>query len=150
MWPAPDATTDWGDRLPPPHTTPLATSTLQAHQALQTLSAIAELVRIREIRPPVEAAAHTATSDFQHARQTIADMTRDAVLKEVLDTLDDLAGRVQDELDGDMEDHDHSLAAKIIEGIEESNEDFNILAGLSLVTHEWDIDPAGARRLLSV
>ena len=150
LWPAPNATRDWGDRLPPPHTTPLATSTLQAHQALQTLSAIAELARIRDIRAPVEAAAHTAASDFQHARHTIAAMTRDAVVEEVLDTLDTIAGRVQDELDGNLNDDDHSLAANIIEGIEEPNEDFNILAGLSLVTHEWDIDPAGARRLLSV
>jgi len=149
LWPAPDATTEWSERLPPPHTTPLANATLQAHQALQTLSAIAELARVRDIQPPVEAAAQAAASQFQHARQAIADLPGHAVVEGILATLDALADRVQEELNAGAEGADHELAANIAKGFEEPNDDFNILAGLSVVAHEWDIDPVGAQRLLS-
>ena len=149
LWPAPDATTEWSERLPPPHTTPLATATLQAHQALQTLSAIAELARIRDIQPPVEVAAQAAANQFQQARQAIASLPSDPVVDEILGTLDVLAGRVQEELDAPAEG-DLGFAANIAKGLEEPNDDFTILAGLSVAAHEWDIDPASAQRLLSI
>jgi hypothetical protein len=148
LWPAPDATTEWSEQLPPPHATPLANATLEAHQALQTLSAIAELARVRDIQPPVEIAAQAAVSQFRQARQVIADLPSDPVVDEILATLDALAGRVQEELDVPAEDDSFGLAANIAKGLEEPNEDFSILAGLSVVAHEWDIDPAGAQRLL--
>jgi len=148
LWPAPDATTEWSEQLPPPHATPLANATLEAHQALQTLSAIAELARVRDIQPPVEIAAQAAASQFRQARQVIADLPSDPVVDEILATLDALAGRVQEELDVPAEGDSFGLAANIAKGLEEPNEDFSILTGLSVVAHEWDIDPAGAQRLL--
>jgi len=149
LWPAPDATTEWSERLPPPHALPLAIATLQAHQALQTLSAIAELARIRDIQPPVEVAAQAAANQFQQARRAIADLPSDPVVDEILGTLDVLAGRVQEELDAPAKG-DLGFAANIAKGLEEPNDDFTILAGLSVVAHEWDIDPASAQRLLNL
>jgi hypothetical protein len=148
LWPAPDATMEWSEQLPPPHATPLANATLEAHQALQTLSAIAELARVRDIQQPVEVAAQAAASQFRQARQVIADLPSDPVVDEIFATLDALAGRVQEELDAPAKDNSFGLAANIAKGLEEPNEDFSILAGLSVVAHEWDIDPAGAQRLL--
>jgi len=123
---------------------------LQAHQALQTLSAIAELARVRDIQPPVEVAAQAAANQFQQAQHAIGDLPSDPVVDEILATLDALAGRVQAELDAGAEGNDLGLAASIAKGLEEPNDDFTILAGLSIVAHEWDIDPAGAQRLLSI
>jgi hypothetical protein len=134
LLPAPDATTEWGEQLPPPHATPLADATLQAHQALQTLSAIAELARARDIQPPVEVAAQAAVSQFQQARQAIADLPGDQVVDAILATLDTLAGRVQEELDAPAEADHLGLAANIAKGLEEPNDDFSTLAGLSVVS----------------
>jgi len=149
LWPAPDAIAEWGGRLPPPHPTPLADAVLQAHQALQTLSAVAELGRLRDIQPPVQAAAQAAANQFQQARRAVADLPSDPVVDEILAALDELAGRVQRELDAGAEGDDPGLAASIAAGLEEPNDDLTTLAGLSVVAHEWDIDPAGAQRLLS-
>jgi fructose-1,6-bisphosphatase len=101
-------------------------------QALQTLSAIAELARARDIQPPVEAAVQAAVSQFQQARQAIADLAGDQVVDEILATLDTLAGLVQEELDAPAEADDLGLAANIAKGLEEPND-----------------DPASAQRLLS-
>jgi ribosomal protein L17 len=109
-----------------------STAALQAYQALQTLSAIAELARARDIQPPVEAAVQAAVSQFQQARQAIADLAGDQVVDEILATLDTLAGLVQEELDAPAEADDLGLAANIAKGLEEPND-----------------DPASAQRLLS-
>jgi hypothetical protein len=90
------------------------------------------------------------SAQFQQARQAIADLPGDQVVDEILATLDTLAGRVQEELDAPAEADDLGLAGNIAKGLEEPNDDFSTLAGLSVIAHEWDTDAASAQRLLSI
>ena len=148
MWPDPDAAKGWAGLLPAPHATPLADATIKAHHALRTLSAIAELAGVRDLQPAVEAEAERAIGRFQHARQVVADRGGDPVVDEILATLEMLAERVQDELDAGPDIDREGLAASIAAGLDQPNDDFNMLLGLSVIAHEWDIDPEGARQFL--
>jgi hypothetical protein len=148
LYAAPEDLDAGGDVVPEPWATPLADAVVVAHQALQELSGIAYLTSRRSTTRDIQAAGDAAAREFRESVSDIQQLPSDSTTSKVVETLLELADRVQAETDGNP--LGMPLAEAVIRGVAlgEETEDSQLLGALIVVATEWDIDPAGAARLL--
>lgn len=139
----------WADSLPEPWSTPLADAVVQAHRALETLSALGVLDARRGTAGVDQSNVDHQVVRFQEAFHTIERLNaQDSVVTGVRDVLVQLADRVQREFDDKLPE-ESTLAASLASGVtHQPNDDITTLGALVIVALTWDIDPEAANMLL--
>lgn len=147
VFPTPDVATEWLDVLPGLRQLPLTDAALDAHAALQEVSALAYLDQHRGAGTRGQAAADEAVARFRTAIARIEALPEDEVTTTIRDLLIALGERVQGELDGTATMM--PLTEAVTRGVAGNlNSDFTTMTGMALIATEWDIDPATAAALL--
>lgn len=139
----------WAGSLPEPWPTPLAEAVVQAHRALETLSALGALDARRGAAGVDQSNVDQQLVHFREAVETIERLNpQDSVVAGARDTLIELADRVQREFD-DKPPEESTLAASLALGVtHQPNDDITTLGALLILALTWDIDPEVAMRLL--
>lgn len=143
LWPTPGL----GGReseLEFPHPSDLADSFDAASLALQTLSGISELDPKQQAHSEVQDAISNAASEYQSARERLAEFGPDALTQELIEVVDTYAMRVQGEFDGTASGP--RFAERVVAGamqVDDTDEHKTIVGGRVLAL-EWDIDRATA------
>jgi hypothetical protein len=157
LWPGrQEFSAEWTEEFPASWPTPLANAAVEAHQALQELSALAALGRRRDVTDGQQRQAELEAAKFNAAFELVARLrdehTDDLFLQEIVGFLAATAERVQEEVDqGSSSGRDSdTLAAGIALGVTGApTVDFAALDTLVAVTAQWDLDPAAAGPLLT-
>jgi len=146
-YPLPDEADAWSDMIPPAPMMPCSDAVADAVEALRELSSLAWLDMQRATGPVVEEAVDSAITRYRDAAARLDALPRDEVTTLLVDSLEELAGRVQGEADENATDG--VLAADMAAVlVGENNDTFvNVTAMIYLAT-QWDLDPASAQALL--
>ncbi len=147
IWPATDLS-EWAPQLPEPHPSHLADAFDRAQLALQAISGVHHLPTDQQQHELVRAAATSAISDFENAREELLEYPSDLLTNELLRVIDALAIQVQAEID-----HTHSgpsVAEQVAVGALQSggSEVLTTIIGARYLALEWDISPPAAVDIL--
>ena len=149
-FPGADLFDSWAELLPEPWLTPLAEALVQAHQALQMISALGALDARRGPSGVDQLRVNQQTTRFREALDAIGRLQpQDHVVATAVDMVISLADRVQSEFDdSSLEESTFaaSLAAGAMNGPNDETTNLDVLLVLALA---WDIDPEAANRVLS-
>jgi hypothetical protein len=139
----------WAGSLPEPWPTPLAEAVVQAHRALETLSALGALDARRGAAGVDQSNVDQQLVHFREAFETMERLNpQDSVVAGARDTIIELADRVQREFE-DKPPEESTLAAGLALGVtHRPNDDITTLGALLILALTWDIDPEAAMRLL--
>ncbi|MER6398420.1 hypothetical protein ABT263_20550 [Kitasatospora sp. NPDC001603] len=152
-WPDTRLFDSWSTTLPEACPTPLADAVIDAHKALQCLSGLTHLVTLRDADQRHQSIADHAVEQFRHAHLLIEQLgSGDPSTGEVLDALDALAHRVEDETAegaGRVGDGVPNLAVAIAQGLTgRPTDDYLQLDDLITTALQRDLSPDRAVQLL--
>ncbi|MBD7918626.1 hypothetical protein H9657_10110 [Cellulomonas sp. Sa3CUA2] len=149
IFPGTELFEEWVESLPEPWPTPLADALVEAHQALQMVSALGVLDARRGTSGVDQTKVDEQISRFRGALEAIGRLQpQDGVVVGIREELDSLTDRVQGEFDDDAPE-EATLAARIAQGaMQSSNDEVTNLGVLMILALTWDRDPEAARQLL--
>jgi len=148
-FPGTDLFDDWAESLPEPWPTHLADGLLQAHQALQMISALGALDARRGAPGVDQSKVDQQTACFREALDTIGRLQpQDPVVTGVRDMLIGLAGRVQSEFDNNVPEESTLSASLALGMMNTPNDETTNLGAFLILALMWDTDPGTANRLL--
>lgn len=150
MFPGTDLFDSWAESLPVPWPTPLADALVQAHHALQMISALGALDARRGTPGVDQSKVDEQTTCVREALDAMARLQpQDDVVTAVLDMVVSLAERVQNEFDSNAPE-ESTLAASLASGMmNRPNDETANLEVLLILALVWDIDPEAAEQLMT-
>jgi hypothetical protein len=148
VYPLPEEAQPWLDLIPPTKPMPCSDAVADAVEALRELSSLAWLDTQRSSGPALQESVDAAVSRFRGAAARLDALPRDEVIAGLIDEIDELARRVQREIDDQATEG--VFAEAIIGGLtgNRSNAFLNV-SGLVYIATQWDLDPASAEAILA-
>jgi hypothetical protein len=147
VYPLPDEADNWVDMIPPLRPMPCSNAFADAIEALRELSSLAWLDTQRTCGPVVQEAIDSTITRYGDAAARLEALAGDEITALLVNSLDELATRVQGEADNSATDG--VFAADMVAVlIGDNNETFLNVNGLIYVATLWDLDPVAAGELL--
>ena len=153
LYPAEDEFAAWSDSFPAPVVPTLHLAVKDCLEALRAISAAIVVSKVRTDPDAIQQFADRQTVAVRESLSSIGALGSDPVIWQIVDYIEELAGRVDDEALPDAEAREAipaTLAGAVAEGIRGvASDTWEVHLGSLMVSAQWDIDPASAIELLT-
>ena len=147
LWPSPELG-DWAAMLHQPWPSRLADRFAKAEAALEVLSGISHLAEDRLDHDSVQTAAKEAVEQLHAAHQNLFELPSDPLVATLVEFVEDIATRVQEELDGTHAEQSYieQLAVAIYQN--SPTDELRLILFYTYLALEWEIERETAIALL--